>query len=64
MNAASWPGSFMMNHEILEKHESEESCDSSIKRHRVSCQCCQWGPGSCPFFPFVSFEYFVVNNLD
>ena len=29
----------MRNHEILERHENEESCGQGISRHRASCHC-------------------------
>ena len=50
----------MMNHEILERHESEESCDESISTHRAPCQCGHLR--SELFFPFVYFVYFVVKT--
>ncbi len=53
----------MRNHEILERHENEESCGQSIARHRASFLCAvTWDQTSRLFFTFASFVFFVVNN--
>ena len=50
------PGSFMMNHEILERHESEESCDEGISKHRAPCQCGHLGSELFSLLPFRVFR--------
>ena len=52
----------MRNHEILERHESEESCGQSISDISRLALAVTWDQNSRLFFPFESFVYFVVNN--
>ena len=52
----------MRNHEILERHENEESCGQSIARHGASLLCGHLGSELSFLLYFRVFRFFVVNN--
>ena len=54
----------MGNHEIRERHESEESCGSASQDIARRALAVTWDQNPRLFFPFVSFVFFVVHDPD